>query len=78
MGEFLHHEAFFLYAYPWNDGPAVKTEHKGAQALVESADKASKSGDYKEIRGTDLMDLMVLHMKAREYYDPHWNVLFPN
>ncbi len=71
-------EILYLYVYPWDGGPADKTEHEGSQALVDSAHEAAQSGEYKEIRGTDRMDLMVLHMRARAPYNEKWNILHPS
>ena len=53
-------ERFYLYLYGSDGMVAEKKEYQGAEALVNAAKEAQF--EYPEIRGTDLMDLLVLHI----------------
>jgi hypothetical protein len=54
-------ETFVLYLYGSDGLHGGKTFYEGEKALVEAAAAAAATGDYHEIRGTDLLDRLVLH-----------------
>ena len=53
-------ELFYLYLYGSDGMVAEKKEYQGGEARVNAAKEAQF--EYSEIRGTDLMDLLVLHI----------------
>jgi len=55
-------ETFALYLFGPDGRHGGKVLHEGEKALVEAAASALGSGDYPEIRGTDLLDRLVLHI----------------
>jgi len=55
-------ETFALYLFGPDGLHGGKLLYEGEKALVEGASAALASGDYPEIRGTDLLDRLVLHI----------------
>tara|TARA_B100001123_G_C15172355_1_gene971941 strand:+ start:815 stop:1036 length:222 start_codon:yes stop_codon:yes gene_type:complete len=72
-------EAFALYVYPLDGGPYAKTFHEGAEPIAERVQQAVESGKYKEIRVTDMLDRLVLHMRAcpETIFSNPWERLYP-
>ena len=63
-------ETFALYLFRPAGLHGGKTFYEGEKALVEAAAAAAATGDYHEIRGTDLLDRLVLHWKGGKLLHP--------
>ena len=63
-------ETFALYLYGPDGFHGGKHYYEGEKALVEAAAAAAASGDHPEIRGTDMLDRLVLHWKDGKLLHP--------
>jgi len=63
-------ETFALYLFGPDGFHGGKVFYEGEKALVDAAAAAVATGDYPEIRGTDLLDRLVLHWKGGELLYP--------
>ena len=63
-------ETFALYLYGSDGLHGGKTFYEGEKELLDAAAAAADTGDYPEIRGTDLLDRLVLHWKGGELLHP--------
>ena len=66
-------ETFALYLFGPDGFHGGKVFYEGEKALVEAAAAAVATGDYPEIRGTDLLDRLVLHWKGGKLIHPAGN-----
>lgn len=55
-------ETFVLYLFGPDGKHGGKNYYEGGKALVEAAREALKTGKYPEVRGTDMLDRLVLHI----------------
>jgi hypothetical protein len=63
-------ETFALYLFDAGGLHGGRTLYEGEAALVDAAAVAVATGDYPEIRGTDLLDRLVLLWREGELLHP--------